>query len=328
MLPCILQWSSTHEASVAVFLLQRLTLHEYGVHTLITPHKRLHKPPISLLGDFLQQNISTESLNLPADTLAGILYLFTKAIDSINGTTTNDLQRQWKVILDTVVDAEDSFVRLWAVLALAACPLNSVKEEKVVQELALTDQSETIRTAAAYSIWCWQGSVFASHNQPNTNMEWQLVTFISRIAEDASFNVRTLALSLALELAYFHRDGFLDHVKEHSKECTDREDWTSPLALAYHNLVLILVNALTDPLLFLREAVSSSLERLRLQQTICNHEQWIQVFPYDFANSKQTSRNSSERSTSDVLASEKVSSCIGQGRLSKDCTMTPSEIRR
>jgi hypothetical protein len=88
------------------------------------------------------------------------------------------------------------------------------------------------------------------------------------------------------------------------------------------------VDALTDPLLFLREAVSSSLERLRLQQTICNHEQWIQVFPYDFANSKQTSRNSSERSTSDVLAFEKVSKCIAQGRLSKDCTMTPSEIRR
>ncbi|KAJ9124046.1 hypothetical protein QFC22_000839 [Naganishia vaughanmartiniae] len=172
----LLAWTSTHEASVAVFLLQRLTAHENGIHALITPHHKLHKPPINLLGDFIQQHISTESFNLSADTLAGILYLFTKAVEAVGcATTTDEFERQWNDILDLLVDAEDDFVRLWAVLAFASCPLKSVTEEKAVHALALTDESETVRIATAYAIWSWQGSAIASLHYPDdTDVEAEL----------------------------------------------------------------------------------------------------------------------------------------------------------
>lgn len=308
ILPYILQWTSTHEATVAVFLLQRLTLHETGIHILITPDKTLHKPPIYLLGDFIQQHISAESLDLPADTLAGILYLYTKAVEVIGCATTDEFTTQWNDILGIVVDAEDSFVRLWAVLALASCPLHSVKEETAIRVLALTDESEVIRSAAAYAIWCWQGSTIASHHRISMDVELQLVAFIGRIAEDASFNVRTLALSLAMELARIRREQIVEHLTEHSTRCSNEEKGPSPAASVYHHLISILANALNDPLLFLREAVAEFLEQLRLQQNTCNYEEWLRVFPYGPSDGQQKDQNSLERPNSDALSLAKVSS--------------------
>lgn len=282
VLPAILNWSSPHEASVAIFLLQRLMLSENGPQTLIQPLETLHKPPIYLLGDFLCQHIRQDSINLPSDTVAGVLYLYTKAILDAKWDPPDALKAQFKQIVDIALDADDSLVRTWASLALAACPPPDVQLRKRVQDMAISDTSQDVRIAASFAVWCWHGSK-ANPQQgslPVAEVDCDFANFISLASEDASYLVRTFAFSLAMELAASCQQEMVEQIKHcPTKDVDIKSKDASFRHSPYPPIMVTLVRGYRDPLQFLQKAMHDFLRHAFINQVTCDSASWNRVFP-------------------------------------------------
>lgn len=281
ILPAVLRWKSTHEASVAIFLLQRLMLSEQGPETLIRPHSSLHKPPITLLCDFLSQHMSGNTINVPSDTVAGVLYLYTKALQDTNWVPSDAVQSQWKQIIDTALVARDSLVRSWAILAVAACRSVGSETRDKIRTLAQTDNAQIVRIAATFVAWHWYGPrLDAERGKPAAHVGEQrdLARFISQISEDASYNVRTIAYGLAMEWVSCHQDAMLEQIRG-AKTSTDARIDDELGDTAGSQIVATLVKGSQDPLHHLQQTVENFLLHSFNDPRIGDCPRWRSFFP-------------------------------------------------
>lgn len=282
ILPSVLTWTSTHEASVAIFLLQRLMLSESGPRLLVQHLETLHKPPIHLLGDFLSQHISEARIHLSPDTVAGILYLYSKAIMDTTWELPNTLKDQFQQILALALKAEDTLVRAWGCFALAtSAPLDAAMHERI-RELALTDAVQSVRTAASFVIWQWHAppADMAKGIRTLDEDDPYLADYVSRACQDASYLVRTFAFALAMEIAALNDNEFSRYVTQlGTQDDLAEQEEKSPLRYLFGKIVATLRRGCRDPLRFLQKAVQQFLIRLRAGQDASEAEYWTRVFP-------------------------------------------------
>lgn len=282
ILPAVLKWTSPHEASVAIFLLQRLMLSEDGPRLLIQPLDTLHKPPMHLFGDFLCQHISESGINLPPDTVAGVLFLYSKAILDANWALPDGLKAQFQQILNIALGAEDSLVRTWASFALAACPPPDVEIQRKVRQSAVADPVQNVRTAASFAIWHWQAPEDDYTNGSLTLGEEDCghIDFISQASKDASYLVRAFAFALAMDFVLSHRHGVVEYIKQLAVNnvATTDEGNLSPHS-SFGPIISTLASGCRDPLRFLQNAVQDFLTRFWADERTCDADSWSQVFP-------------------------------------------------
>ncbi|KAJ9092729.1 hypothetical protein QFC20_007285 [Naganishia adeliensis] len=282
ILPAVLKWTSPHEASVAIFLLQRLMLSEDGPRLLIQPLDTLHKPPMHLFGDFLCQHISESGINLPPDTVAAVLFLYSKAILDANWALPDGLKAQFQQILNIALGAEDSLVRTWASFALAACPPPDVEIQRKVRQSAVADPVQNVRTAASFAIWHWQAPEDDYTNGSLTLGEEDCghIDFISQASKDASYLVRAFAFALAMDFVLSHRHGVVEYIKQLAVNnvATTDEGNLSP-HFSFGPIISTLASGCRDPLRFLQNAVQDFLTRFWADERTCDADSWSQVFP-------------------------------------------------
>lgn len=282
-------------------------LSEKGPDSLVRPHSSLQKPPITLLCDFLSQHASGNSINVPSDTVAGILYLYTKSNQEAMWLPSDAVQSQWKQIFDTALDAQDSLVRSWAIFAFAACgPLDAQRRHKVLEK-ARTDNAQTVRIAASFAVWHWhEPRPDDKQRNPTPSVEEQrdLTRFIMQASEDASYHVRAIAFGLAMEWVSYHRDTVL------------KEDWR-PIppsggvdvdhccddSVGSH-IIAALMRGSHDPLKYLEEAVGNFLIHLFKDPKIRKCPHWCFYFP----SLSESAQESTETPSSPSVSSREFTS--------------------
>jgi hypothetical protein len=307
ILPSILKWASPHEGSVAIFLLQRLMLSEDGPRLLVQPLDTLHKPPIDLLGDFICQHLSEDDISLSPDTVAGVLYLYSKAILDANWAQPDGIKAQFQQILDIALDAEDSLVRTWASFALAACPSPDAEIQRKVRQLAAADPTQNVRTAASFAIWQWRAPEADCANGSLGEEDCDHIDFISQASKDASYLVRAFAFALAMDFVLSHQHEVVEYIKQLAvnKDVTANEGNLSPHS-SLEPIISTLVRGCRDPLHFLRKAVQDFLMRLWADERIYDTDSWGRVFP-DMPQVMNTAKPAEKTQASD--RSSTVSFC-------------------
>ena len=283
ILPSILNWKSSHEASVAIFLLQRLMLSEKGPQSLVQPHPSLHKPPITLLSDFLAQHLSGDAINISSDTFAGILYVYTKAIQDAKWTPSEGEQSQWKQIFSIGLSAQDSLVRSWTIFALATCHSLDCESKDKIYDMAITDSTQSVRMAAAFAVWHWHDPRLDSEPSKqgeDTKRLGHLADHIYRIGEDASYHVRTTAYGLAMEWVSRHQEMVLKQMERQATALTaiggiERDS----LENQGSRIIATLARGSDDPLNHLKEAMEHFLLHTFKDARIGNCPLWRSSFP-------------------------------------------------
>lgn len=283
ILPSILNWKTSHEASVAIFLLQRLMLSEKGPESLVRPHPSLHKPLISLLCDFLAQHLSGGSINISSDTFAGILYVYTKAIQEAKWTPSEGEQSQWKQIFSIGLSAQDSLVRSWTIFALATCHSIDCESKDRIYDMAITDPTQSVRIAAAFAVWHWHDPRLGcrrSKQGEDAKELGHLTDHIYRIAEDASYHVRTTAYGLAMEWVSRHQEKVLKQMEREATALTaiggiERDS----LECQCSRIIATLARGSDDPLNHLKEAMEDFLIHTFKDARIGDCPLWRSFFP-------------------------------------------------
>lgn len=305
ILPAILNWTSLHEASVAVFLLQRLMLSESGPQILVRHLETMHKPPIHLLSDFASQYIPEDRINLRPDTVAGILYLYSKAILDTTWVLPDEVVAQFQLILTRVLTAEDNLVRAWGCFALATSAPFSKEIQRRVRALAVVDAVQSVRTAASFAIWRWRvPSIDLACKIPTlVEDDEQLVHHISQTCQDASYLVRTFAFALAMELASFHRPEIVKYIAQRVADDIDGREEDIPRHSFFEPIVSTFRTGCRDPLQFLQRSVQDFLAHLLMEKGAPDVNQWKRVFPDIAAKAGRESRGIIQTSDSTVSLS-------------------------
>lgn len=209
MRPRLLHWENENETIAVVFIFQRLMMHPDGPGLLLQYNPSTGVNTISILTSLLNRHLLDPSNPLPADTMAGILYMMSIAckMPGLSPLTLKD--EKWSRIIVTSMQHQDPLVRQWSLLTFGTAwtcgnnrDVNAVDEALTLVEKCYIDDSEQVRMAAVYAIWnCHHTHAYSrASSEIQKLVQRSSARLFSNAFRDAAINVRRASLACIAQL--------------------------------------------------------------------------------------------------------------------------------